>query len=68
MDGGGREESESGGVRVVGEEPGEGEEDVPCRLTQLEKPPPLCVFCDESGVPPRTALNLNTPYFLWTGV
>lgn len=55
-----RSESDGGGVG--------GEEDVPCRLTQLEKPPPLRVFCNESGVPPHTALNMNTPYFLWTGV
>lgn len=48
---------------MVGEESREGEGDVPCRLTQLEKPLPFSVFCKESGVPPQTALNLNTPYF-----
>lgn len=68
---GGREggEYERGGVRVVvvvGEESEEGEEDVPCSTHAAGNPPPSVSLRDGSGVPPRTALNQNTPNFLWT--
>lgn len=56
--------SESGGGG--GGESEEGEEDVLCSTHAAGNPPPSVSLRDGSGVPPRTALNQNTPYFLWT--
>lgn len=59
-------ECERGGVRVVGGGSEEGAEDVLCSTHAAGNPPPSVSLRDGSGVPPRTALNQNTPYFLWT--